>query len=99
MRTVTDVLDTIDRAVSDWETSPDAMRWTAKPPPVRPAPPREQIEAAWAALRQTVLWQWQSAQRAMQAYAPLFEAERTRRERAGRERRSRIRSAYRARRS
>ncbi|MEU7771241.1 hypothetical protein AB0C44_07935 [Micromonospora taraxaci] len=29
---MTNVLDTIDRAVSDWETSADAMRWTPEPP-------------------------------------------------------------------
>ncbi len=33
---MTDVLDLIDGAISDWETSPDAMRWSAEP---RPQPP------------------------------------------------------------
>ncbi len=29
---MSDVLDLIDGAISDWETSPDAMRWSAEPP-------------------------------------------------------------------
>jgi hypothetical protein len=43
-----DVLDLIDRAIHDWHTSPDAMRWTPNNPP-RPQPPTifepEQAEA------------------------------------------------------
>ncbi len=33
---MTDVLDLIDGAISDWETSPDAMRWSAEPPAEEP---------------------------------------------------------------
>lgn len=29
----TTILDTIDNAIRDWQTSPDAMRWTPEPPP------------------------------------------------------------------
>lgn len=32
------VLDMIDHAIDDWETSPDAMRWTPDPPPVLKGP-------------------------------------------------------------
>jgi hypothetical protein len=43
-----DVLDLIDRAIHDWHTSPDAMRWTPDSAP-RPQPPTmfnpEQAEA------------------------------------------------------
>ncbi|HEY9415198.1 MAG TPA: hypothetical protein VIQ30_10595 [Pseudonocardia sp.] len=30
------ILETIDHAIEDWETSPDAMRWTPEPPPAHP---------------------------------------------------------------
>lgn len=33
---MTAILDTIDHAIADWETSPDAMRWTPDPPPEQP---------------------------------------------------------------
>jgi asparagine synthetase B (glutamine-hydrolysing) len=35
---VTNVLDNIDRALHDWDTSPDAMRWVPERAPEPPAP-------------------------------------------------------------
>ncbi|MDF9718070.1 hypothetical protein INN71_02655 [Nocardioides sp. ChNu-153] len=31
-----DILAAIEGALDDWETSPDAMRWTPDPPPTQP---------------------------------------------------------------
>ncbi|MEU5946298.1 hypothetical protein ABZ793_12140 [Micromonospora sp. NPDC047465] len=36
---MTSILDTIDNAITDYETSTDAMRWTPEPPATPPAPP------------------------------------------------------------
>lgn len=51
------ILDTIDNAIADWGTSPDAMRWTPdtpKPPtvpPIRIEPPRIDTAALTAAMQ------------------------------------------------
>lgn len=40
-----DVIDNIDHALHDWDTSPDAMRWTPESPLRRPELTPAQIEA------------------------------------------------------
>jgi hypothetical protein len=50
MTTSDNVLDNIDHALHDWDTSPDAMRWTPEAPP-GPVPRFDPVVFAAAANR------------------------------------------------
>lgn len=60
-----DVLDSIDHALHDWDTSADAMRWTPEPIPV---PPQLDPEAVRLALVRV----GEVATRAVEAYRSIF---------------------------
>lgn len=49
-----DIIDAIDHAITDYETSGDAMRWTPEPP-VDP-PEREGQHVSWIEYDETQLW-------------------------------------------
>jgi hypothetical protein len=59
------VLDQIDHALHDWDTSDDAMRWTPEPVPVQPQLDPEAVRLALVRVGEV-------ATRAMEAYRSIF---------------------------
>jgi hypothetical protein len=70
MTTSDSVLDNIDHALHDWNTSPDAMRWRPEPPPA--TVDYKKMRIAFQVIGQHVQTQMRALNKAMQQVGKVY---------------------------